>query len=73
MFLPWEAQEPEKATANQVGVMVHSCMANSTAKQIWLETVQELLDTKVGVHSICLPNCKSERDVRNSQPNNRSQ
>lgn len=47
MFLTMEAQEPEKATANQVGVMV--IMHGKSTASSMLETVQELLDTKVGV------------------------
>ena len=46
MFLTLEDTQPEKAAANQVGVLV-IMHGNSTASSM-LETVQELLDTKAG-------------------------
>ena len=47
MFLTLEAQEPEKAAVNQVGVMV--IMHGKSTASSMLETAQDLLDTKVGV------------------------
>ncbi|MGB3161803.1 MAG: sigma 54-interacting transcriptional regulator [Carnobacterium sp.] len=47
MFLTLESQEPEKVVANQVGVLV--IMHGKSTASSMLETVQELLDTKVGV------------------------